>query len=810
MKLRPHNITKLHQSFVDELPQWNTDDTLSDYLLCKGLVHLWHIEGPGSCREYLLNIPYFVNSYLEQDSAIWLLRVWTAITPKEVEHLYLDKVSSWSQQDCVERSELLDVLKEIFYELEWEDPEAILEEKQLRVLEQNHGIKHWKTRVKQSWLDFLRLEPHEARIKLEEHLSWALEHCPDKEENLYCIGRLSDLALQEGNLLLATDYADQVLEYVQVVYPDNETEQIDFTHRLIDLYQAVGQDQKASDLMERWFELWCVNEEIHDRVWAEDILKMAEFIEFHSPVRALELYEEAIKVLKEELDIIHPTTRDALRNQAIVYGQNGQFVEAMTSIEQLICAMTVRYGEHSVEVISLRVDKAMIYAKHPSNWYLSLDICDEILVEMNDPIGLDQEETLAVLERVLFFYASHVKDFDERGYEIDKKTKAKAMQRFNRYASQIETEYPVNSLERHQLLSYKSDFCLWDENYEDAQIIIEQRLQQAESWFGKVHEKTSAVFHDLLALHKAKEEWSAALRALQQALEIDQRLHGTHSEEDCGNRKELFGLQLQNGAQEDELKHFLSAWLDEATDDLEEDAPEWIDVYCWQSEAHRDLGNPRIALEYQQQSCDRAESLFGRASDQHLDMLVTKCMVLRDISERDEYVGWLEVLAITEEELGTKHATTIMHRENCIDNNPQETEEDFLQLAELVEKQWTLLELPLSELKQAAEDVQVLCATLVETSIAAWLELGDEEALEHWLNLASELEEALPFLLITQLRVMFLCEDWSQCDVFLSKLESKLEQEHIYEGIEDLLEELQEVGLRKGAKKLRRWLRKQA
>ena len=808
MKVRDNTLYVMHQGFVQSLDDWQKKNTLSQYILRRGLVHVWINQGKEECRALLLNIPFFVQSYQEQDWPIWLLETWYAITRKEVEHHYLDQIEQWNQEDCVQKADILEILQEIFQDFGWNDPNCILEEKELFVLQDKYGKDHWESKHKQAFLDYVQLEPHDARQKIEEFLAWAEQNCPDKETILYTLGKLSDLCLREGNLSLAVSYVDRITEYVAEVYSD-EAEQFDFLQKSVEIYEEVGEIEKASKIMERWFQLCCADVQEKERYWAEDVMKMAEFIEYDQPIRAIDLYEQAISILKQELGSIHPTTQDAIRNQAIVYGQNGQHLQGIQSLNTLIDAVCERYGAYSTDAMNLRIDQAMIYKTHLTEDYVALEICEDVIESVDkEDCMLDQDEKDNIFERAFFFYASTVKDFDTRGVDISPETKQKAMTYFHKYCSLIEQNYTEKSLEYVNLPSQQCDFFLWNDQYEDVLEILDTRLQLAKAEFGDCHKTVSDVYYDYIKLYNQMEEWPKAYEKAELLYHLNIELYGEFSEFSSSDRYELFYQHQKLGYSKKKLKKFIKDWYKEAKSNLEEDAEEWVHVYSWLSEAERELENPKKALVYQQNSAEISATLYGMASEKHLEALDNTLMILQDIGEREEFEGTLDILGLCEEYLGEIHPKTIQYRQSCIAYNMRETEEDFELLLSMVEEQWEALELPATtDLSQESEENQRTCADLIVSAIDATLELEDE-SLQDWMDLAASLEEQHSFLFISRLNAMYTLEDWSGSHELLKKLVPHYQDdEEIVDMIHELLEDLEENQNRKAIKNLKKWIR---
>ena len=338
-------------SFCHGVHDWTESESRSSYvqyILAKGLIHIWLMEGKKAVEEKLLDLPYFTASYLQQKNPIWLLDCWHAITKKDVSPLYLANVRGWDPKECALHNNHLVDLIDIFDDFGWEDEDVTLNKQLLQAWTVRFGAQDWRTRQQRAEVDVYTLEPHKLRPKLEEYLQWVQHNFPEEEKDEEVIKILFSLvhaAHEEGELSLAKTYADQVCQKVEDVHREDPKEILDQKHRLVKFFQDIEDWTRASEIMEDWFQLYCVDEPKRDLLWAHRALEMAEFVDIEAPIRATQLYQEAIDVLDAELGGLHSQTQEAMRNLALCYSRQGLSVEATEVLEELHDELLERYGE---------------------------------------------------------------------------------------------------------------------------------------------------------------------------------------------------------------------------------------------------------------------------------------------------------------------------------------------------------------------------------------------------------------------------------------------------------------------------------
>ena len=809
MKVRDRTIHDIHQIFCRDVYAWKEltkEQSYVQYILERGLAHIWTVKGPGKVQEKLSDIPYFTASYLCQKNPIWLLDCWHAITKKNVAPLYLEKVTSWTPQECeIHNNHLLDLI-DIFDDFGWEDDESILDKQLLQSFVLRFGKDDWRTRQKQTEIDLETLEPYIARPKLEAHLQWTEHNFPEEEkdeEKIATLFFLVGVAHQEGELLLAKQYADQVFAYLEKVYREDQKLILDQKQTLVEFFQDIEEWTQAAEIMEDWFQIFCIDEPKRDLLWASRALEMAEFVDLDSPIRATKIYKEAIEILEVELGYLHSKTQEATRNLALCYAGQGLTVQATEILDTLCDELTARYGENHPQIFHTEIDKGLVYQKNPEVEYQYTAI--QIYEDLMDRYEQTKSNTFE-FERLYFCYSGTIKDVTEFGWEIDAEQKQKAMDCFQKYTSLVQTTYASQSKEHQDLLSKTIDFLMWNEEYDRVFPMICEDLNAKKEEWGEDHPITTSAKKTLQRLYERKEEFTKAETIAKEIFLSHQRNNRLYDEMTIGARYEIFENVLHQGEKK-RAKAVLVQWYKDAKRDLHCDATEWKDIYYWMATGYDELEHLKKAEDFYQKGCEHAERVFGIASDEHLESLENhKLFVGCYDEEREGFDELMDILELCEEHLGEDHPTSMKYREQAILEGPRIEGEDLKVIHSLISTQWDLHELPTEDFADYSDDVLFAVEKLLEVKTNICIDLDLQDELTTCMKMIDEMQQINFYhsLFDVTIRKFGYYQEWDnmkhalqQCN--LDDIEDPMEY------MEDILDDFRSQKIKKGITIITKW-----
>ncbi|MBM75754.1 MAG: hypothetical protein CMK59_10165 [Proteobacteria bacterium] len=806
MKIRTNYIDYTHQVFSKATQNWaqsSESNSFVFYLLEKGLIHLWLCEGEEAIRRRLIDIPFFVYSFRCQENPIWLLRCWMAISKKDVSPIYLSQVSKWTPSECEEWNDFIIELSKIYEIFGWNDADLIFEKQLLESYKIRFEDGDYRIRRLQNFIDMFLLPPHLARPKMERFLEWSKEWYPKENKDELIAEQLIDLSkvsYSEGNIQLATEYSEKAIVQLEMTYSNNRMLFLNKQFALVEFFTTIGRYAYAESIMEEWFQVCCIEakeEDLTDKQWAINLSIMADFIKGDEPIRATEMYQDALEIVGGILGYTHSLTQDIIRNLAFCYADQGLLTKASELLSGLSDVLAERYHDHDSRVLDLDIDRGLIYQKNEEYWYIAAQVYESIIEGV-----LENEDNEHVFQRLYFCYSGLIKDTSNWGIEVTAEQKERAMDCFFEYEKKVKERYDCQSLKYKDLTLMKVEFLTWNEQYEEALSLVKRAFQEMQNEVGAQHSRMNIIRQLLIDIYVAQEEFQKAEKVSIEMVQSKQTINGLFHFDTNSARYQVFEMILKQELAE-KARAWLEAWLELAREELHSEAKLWKDIYFWLASGFDDLQDIDRADYFYVQGCEHAELVFGLASDEHIDAMYDYQLFLASYDEREGFDTLFELLSFCEEHLGLEHQTTIKFREDCLDNNPKLSLEDWQAQDQMVRKQWGALKLTTSDFNECSDDVLLLLEGLLILRIEVCVALDKGHELRNCYSMTEELQRISfrPVLYMAVLRSHGLIGDWKALSKSLKHIQDEgLDVDLAREYIEDVLEEFDDLGLIKGVK----------